>query len=55
MNKEEYMQFHALLAKLKYELEIAKIDGATNEYLEELTKQIEAIDEVMRIFVVECD
>lgn len=55
MNKEEYMQFYALLAKLKYELEIAKTSGVTNECLEELKKQIEAIDEVMRIFFVECD
>ena len=55
MKKEEYIQLHTLLAKLKYELEIEILDGATKDYLEELRKQIDAIDEVMKIFIVECE
>ena len=55
MNKEEYIQLHTLLAKLKYELNIELLNVTNNEYLEELRKQIDAIDEVMKIFIVECD
>ena len=55
MNKEEYIQLHTLLAKLKYELEIELLESANKEYLEELRGHINAIDDVMKIFIVECD
>ena len=54
MNKEEYIQLHTLLAKLKYELGIEILEAIT-EYAKELRKQIDAIDEVMKIFIVECE
>lgn len=54
MNKEEYVQLHTLLAKLKYELEIEMLE-VTSDYIKELRKQIDAIDEVMKIFIVECE
>ena len=53
MNKKDYAMLHYLLAKLKYELQIEVFEGATEKYLEEIKKQLEAIDEVMKIFIVE--
>lgn len=55
MNKEDYIQLHTILAKLKYELEIELLEVTSKEYMEELRKQIMAIDEVMKIFIVECE
>lgn len=54
MSKEDYIQLHTILAKIKYELEIEILE-ATNEYAKELRKQLGAIDEVMKIFIVECE
>lgn len=55
MNKEEYVQLHTLLAKLKYELEIEILNISNKEYVEELRGNINAIDDVMKIFIVECE
>lgn len=55
MNKEEYIQFHNMLAKLKYELETEMMEAHDVEYIRELRKQIDAIDEVMKIFIFECE
>ena len=54
MNKEEYAKLHYLLAKLKYELEIEILE-ATEEYATEIRGHIEAIDNVMKVFIMECD
>lgn len=53
MNKEDYIQLHTILANLKYELEIEILNVANEKYIAELRKQIDAIDEVMKIFIVE--
>lgn len=55
MTKEEYIQLHTLLAKIKYELEIEMLEVTNEAYIEELRKQIDALDEVMKIFIVECE
>lgn len=55
MNKEDYAQLHYLLAKLKYELlmDCYECDSAS-DYVKQLEKQVEAIDEIMKVFIVEC-
>ena len=55
MNKEEYVQLHKILAKLKYELEIQMLEVDDFDYIKELKKQSKAIDEVMKIFIVDCE
>ena len=52
MNKEDYVHLHTLLAKLRYELEIELLE-VNDTYINELKKQIEAINTVMEIFIVE--
>jgi len=52
MNKEDYVHLHTLLAKLRYELEMELLEVNDN-YINELKKQIEAVNTVMEIFVVE--
>lgn len=54
MDKDEYVELHTSLAKMKYELEIMILEASDNNYITELRKQIDAIDEVMKIFIVEC-
>lgn len=55
MNKEDYVQLHTILAKLKFELQMNLMEISDIDYLRELRTQIDAIDEVMKIFVVECE
>lgn len=55
MSKEDYVQLHTLLAKIKYELEVALLNEADFDYIAKMKKQIEAIDEVASIFIVECE
>lgn len=55
MNKEEYVQLHTLLAKLKFELQMDLVQMSEINYLQILRTQIDAIDEVMKIFVMECE
>lgn len=52
MDKDDYVELHTLLAKLRFELEIAMLE-ATEEYMVELQKEIEAVNKVMQIFIVE--
>lgn len=54
MNKKDYVLLHSLLAKLKYELQIELLE-VHQDYIDEVKKQIEAVDEVMKIFIVECE
>ena len=53
MSKEDYVQLHTLLAKIKFELEVDLIHEADFDYIEKMKKQLEAIDEVAKIFIVE--
>ena len=55
MNKEDYVQLHTVLAKLKYELEIIKWETNNQEYIEEIEKHIKSIDDLMTVFMLECD
>lgn len=55
MNKEDYAKLHYLLAKLKYELEVDLCSVTNQEYATEIKGHIEAIDDVMKVFVMECD
>ena len=55
MNKKDYSELHRLLAILKYELEIAKIETDNRKYQDQLKQQISSIDNIMKIFIVECD
>lgn len=54
MSKEDYVSLHTLLAKLKYELEIELLES-TEEYANEIRGHIEAINDVMKVFIMECD
>lgn len=54
MNKKDYVLLHTLLAKLKYELEMELLK-AIEKYAIEMKENIKAIDEIMKIFIVECD
>lgn len=54
MNKEDYVHLHTLLAKLRYELEMELLEVNDN-YINELKKQIEAINTVMEIFIVDSE
>lgn len=52
MSKEEYAQFHFLLAKLKYELTgILLCTELDSEYNKQVQKQIEAIDTLLPIII----
>lgn len=54
MNKEDYAQLHYLLAKLKFELMMDTYDcDSTGDYIKELKEQVEAIDLIMKVFIVE--
>ena len=53
MSKEDYVQLHTLLAKMKFELEVDLLHEADFDYIEKINKQIKAIDEVANIFIVE--
>jgi hypothetical protein len=56
MNKNEYADLHYLLAKLKYELSITMLECDVNsKYAKQLKRQIEEIDDIMKIFIVECE
>lgn len=55
MNKEDYVQLHTLLAKMKFELEVKLLKEADFDYIEKMNKQLKAIDEVAKIFIVECE
>ncbi len=55
MNKEEYAKLHYLLAKLKYELEVDFCSATNQEHAIEIKGHIEAIDDVMKVFIIECD
>ena len=56
MNKNEYADLHYLLAKLKYELEIILLESdANSKYAKQVRTQIGEIDDIMKIFIVECE
>lgn len=55
MNKEDYVQLHTLLAKMKFELEVDMLENSDLEFIVETKKQIKAIEEVANIFIVECE
>lgn len=56
MNKNEYANLHYLLAKLKYELEMVLMEiDANSKYAKQVRTQIEEIDDIMKIFIVECE
>ena len=55
MSKEEYVQLHTILAKLKYIIEKAIVNECDYECTKKLLEQSKAIDEVMKIFTMECD
>lgn len=55
MNKKDYSELHRLLAILKYELEIMMLETDNKKYREQLKGQITAIDNIMKIFIVECE
>ena len=55
MKKVDYAYLHYLLAKLKYEVQINMCETEDEEYLKLLRKQSDAIDDVMKIFIVECE
>lgn len=55
MNRKDYSELHRLLAILKYELEIMTLETDNKKYREQLKGQITAIDNIMKIFIVECD
>ena len=55
MSKEDYVKLHTILAKLKYELEIIKCETNNQEYIEEIEKHIKSIDDLMSVFIMECD
>ena len=53
MNKEEYAQFHYLLAKLKFDLcEEMGTTGNDERYLE-MQKQVEEIDDISKILIID--
>lgn len=53
MNKNQFVEFHRLLAILKYELEIATLETNNIEYIKELEEQIKAIDTLMIVFIAD--
>lgn len=54
MNKQEYADFHYLLAKLKYELQIVLLEcDANSKYAKQVRTQIGEIDDIMKIFIIE--
>lgn len=54
MSKEEYANLHYLLAKLKYELLIESYEcDSASDYVKELKEQVEAIDLIMKVFIIE--
>lgn len=55
MNKEEYIKLHTILSKIRYELEMELLEVSDFELIQDIRKQIAAIDEVMKIFIVECE
>lgn len=56
MNKRDYSEFHRLLAILKYELQMDLYDtDASSDYAKDLRKWLEEIEDIMKIFVVECE
>lgn len=55
MNKKDYSELHRLLAILKYELQIEIFETDNKKYREQLKGQISSIDNVMKIFIIECD
>lgn len=53
MNKNQFVEFHRLLAILKYELCMNLCEANNDKYIAELQKQLDAIDILMKVFVVE--
>ena len=53
MNKNQFVEFHRLLAILKYELYMNLCETNNEKYIAELQKQLDAIDILMAMFVVE--
>lgn len=53
MNKEEYAQFHYLLAKLKFELCEQMATTNIEDVHLELKKQIEEIDDISKIISID--
>ena len=53
MNKNQFVEFHRLLAILKYELYMSLCETNNEKYIAELQKQLDAIDILMAMFVVE--
>ncbi|MBQ4263124.1 MAG: hypothetical protein IJB83_02630 [Bacilli bacterium] len=53
MNKEDYAQFHLLLAKLKYELSICMYETDNKDYRDEIERHIKSIDDLMLVFLLE--
>lgn len=52
MNKKDYVLLHTLLAKLKYELEVDLCSVNNESHVTEIRGHIEAIDDIMKIFVM---
>ena len=55
MNKKDYSELHRLLALLKYELEVELLGIDNKDYRDEIRSHINAIDDIMRVFIVECE
>lgn len=53
MNKNQFVEFHRLLAILKYEIYMNLCETNNQEYVAELQKQLDAINILMTVFVVE--
>lgn len=55
MNKKDYSELHRLLAILRYELEISKLESNNPKHIKELEGYINSIYNLMKVFIVECD
>lgn len=53
MNKNEYVELHRLLAKLKFELSISICETSDNKLIKEYRDDIEAIDKIMQVFIID--
>lgn len=53
MKKEEYVELHKLLAKLKYEIGITLCEVTNEELINEYQEFLKAINKVMEIFIIE--
>lgn len=55
MNKEDYAQLHYLLSKLRYELEICFCKSNNKKHADKIRGHITAIEDIMKVFIMECD